>query len=265
MIDSDKITICTPSYRRADGVKTLDVFPETRVYVDEGEADDYRKQNANAEIVVCPKGVQGNVARVRNYILDTEFRNGADAVLIVDDDITGFGAFTTENNAGKHVLRYNRVDGDFMRAAIFKYSILAEDLGAKLWGILPLPDTLAFSDEFSTKCFVGGPFQCFLRGGRCRYDERLPLKEDYDMTLQQLNEERIVLRVNHLYYYAKQSEQIGGCAAMRNREREREQLLALQRKWGPSIVKFDNSHRKHARREKPEDYNPVISVPIGGV
>ena len=41
-----------------------------------------------------------------------------------------------------------------------------------------------------------------------------------------------VLRVNAYHYVCKQSEQAGGCAAIRNRQREEEQLMALRRKWG---------------------------------
>ena len=44
--------------------------------------------------------------------------------------------------------------------------------------------------------------------------------------------ERVVLRVNAYNYLCKQSEQKGGCAAYRNRQREEEQLEALRRKWG---------------------------------
>lgn len=64
----------------------------------------------------------------------------------------------------------------------------------------------------------------FLRGNECFYDEALPLKEDYDMTLQQLRRHRIALRLNKYFYRVKQSEQVGGCATYRNLDKEREQL-----------------------------------------
>jgi hypothetical protein len=41
-----------------------------------------------------------------------------------------------------------------------------------------------------------------------RYDERIPLKEDYDLSLQHLNKFRKVLRFNKYFYKVKQSKNI---------------------------------------------------------
>jgi hypothetical protein len=87
-----------------------------------------------------------------------------------------------------------------------------------------------------------------LKGNKCRYDENLPLKEDYDMTLQQLNLERVVLRVNAYHYICKQSENVGGCAAYRNRDREEAQLKALQAKWGGA-----NCQGRHVEQRKKRE------------
>ena len=115
--------------------------------------------------------------------------------------------------------------------------------------------------------YIGSPFSVFLKGNECIYDERLPLKEDYDMTLQQLNKYRYVLRVNKFFYQVRQSEQEGGCAVYRNYDEEEKQLRMLQRKWGIDIVKEDKNLRSHniKREKKRIDYNPIIKVPISGV
>lgn len=63
----------------------------------------------------------------------------------------------------------------------------------------------------------------------------------------------------------KQSEQPGGCATYRNREREEAQLLALQRKWGSGIVKVDQSNKGKSSKIHRFDYNPIIKAPIKGV
>jgi hypothetical protein len=110
----------------------------------------------------------------------------------------------------------------------------------------------------------------FLAGNECFYDERLNLKEDYDMSLQQTNRYRKLLRVNRYYMVVRQSEQAGGCAAQRTIDRERQQFLALQAKWGSKIVRRDHtsilSHNKNRRpRARFEDYNPIIKIPIPGV
>ena len=56
-----KVSVNAPSYRRADDVKTLAYLPYCRIWVDEGEADEYRKHYPEAEIIACPSGVQGNL------------------------------------------------------------------------------------------------------------------------------------------------------------------------------------------------------------
>jgi hypothetical protein len=132
-----------------------------------------------------------------------------------------------------------------------KYSILADEFGAKFWGVNCCHDYWGYSHNtpFSTRSYIGGPFQCFLKGNRCWYDEKLPLKEDYDMTLQQLNTERVVLRLNAYHYLCKQSEQKGGCAAYRNRQREKEQLEALIKKWGGRLLRWIAPTRITQRRK----------------
>lgn len=243
---------------------TLDYLPYCRIWVDEAEAQAYREHYPSADIISCPAGVQGNLCRVRNYILDQEFARGMDVVLIIDDDFT-----TLERYVYKDGFAYEkeRVEADEFLDVVEKYSIMANDIGAKFWGVNCNSDAMAYrySTPFSTVTYIGGPFQCFLRGNRCRYDEELPLKEDYDMTLQQLNKERVVLRVNSYHYICKQSENKGGCATYRNREREAAQLQALREKWGGQIVKVDTSNKGKTLKKKLMDYNPIIRIPIKGV
>lgn len=261
-----RISVNAPSYRRAKDVKTLSYLPYTRIWVDCKEFDDYKASYPDADIVSCPEGVQGNLCRVRNYILKTEFERGMDVVLIIDDDLQKIERFEYDRERAYGYVRV-KVDADELLAVIEKYSLMAMDIGAKFWGVNCNADYMAYrhNTPFSTTSYIGGPFQCFLKGNRCWYDESLPLKEDYDMTLQQLNMERVVLRVNAYHYLCKQSEQPGGCAAYRNRAREEQQLMALQRKCGGRIVKIDQSNKGKSSKKHKLDYNPIIKCPIKGV
>ena len=72
-------------------MKTLSYLPFCRVWVDCGEYDEYKRNYPEADIISCPEGVQGNVSRVRNYILDEEFKRGMDVVCIIDDDPSKWG------------------------------------------------------------------------------------------------------------------------------------------------------------------------------
>ena len=261
-----KISVNAPSYKRPDDVRTLSYLPFCRIWVDHDEYEGYKSNYTEADIVSCPEGVQGNLCRVRNYILEQEFKRGMDVVLIIDDDFTCLRRFDYDNMDGWGYVPHIITADEFL-PFIEKYSIIADDFGAKFWGVNCNSDPMAYrhNTPFSTRGYIGGPFQCFLKGNRCYYDENLPLKEDYDMTLQQLNMERVVLRVNAYHYLCKQSEQKGGCASYRNRQREEEQLLQLRRKWGGAIVKVDTTNKGKSVKEKRLDYNPIILVPIGGV
>lgn len=258
-----KIRVCIPSYRRPE-VMTLRYLPFAAVYVDNKDAETYRDLNPEAEIIVCPDGIQGNLCRVRNYLLREEFAHGADAVAILDDDYSGI--YYWECNKTVHPVR-----SDEFLDFLARYSQLAREWGAFFWGINVNPDPQCYRENtpFSTVSYIGGPFQVFLNGNECFYDERLPLKEDYDMTLQQLSRYRIALRLNKYFYRVKQSEQSGGCATYRNLEKEREQLEMLRKKWGGKIIKTDSVDRSHKGKKSKEavfiDYNPIIKAPIRGV
>jgi len=255
-----KITVNVPSCRRPK-VETLKYIPFARVYVDHKEYDDYSRENPGAEIIPCEEGIQGNLCRIRNHIIRTEFEAGVECVIIVDDDLQHLARFSDKV---KRIYKPEEIMPLFQKCAI-----LALDMGVFFWGVNCNKDPQSYREytPFSTVSYIGGPFQAFMQGNTLFYDERLSLKEDYDMTLQQLNRYRCVLRFNYLSYTVRQSEQPGGCAVYRNYEEEERQLNLLVKKWGPDIVKKDKADRSHKskKRRKRLDYNPVIRVPILGV
>lgn len=181
-----KTTICCPSYKRPV-VETLRRYPRTRVYVADSELDDYISANPEgSDIVAVPDEVQGNLCRVRNYILDTEFESGTDAVIIIDDDMDMICRHEQVGDFGyeRHIL-----DMDELEWFAEHGSMLCMEWGYRFWGVNCVLDPKAYFQQrpFNTTKYIGGPFQAHLNN-RIRYDERLPLKEDYDMTLQHLHE-----------------------------------------------------------------------------
>lgn len=257
------ISICCPSYKRPK-VETLEYIPFCKVYVDETEFDDYVKKNPKAKIIKCGKGIQGNLCRVRNYILKNEFENGAFAVIIVDDDMEGLYLWEGQKNFS---VKKRKIATEELLGFFGKYSVICDELGFKFWGGNCNQDSMSYMtySPFSFSKYIGGPLQCFIKGNECFYDERLPLKEDYDMTLQQCNKYRGCLRLNFLTYNVKQSEQTGGCAHYRNYLKEKQQFELLQKKWGSKIVREDKSNKGRTSKIKMFDYNPIIKVPIKGI
>ena len=230
------ISVNCPSYKRPK-VETLEYLPFCKVWVDNKEYEKYCEANPKYKdnIISCPDGIQGNVSRIRNYILDEEFKNGADVVCIIDDDLKGIYHFENEDG---YAYKEKLVTSDEFIEFIEKNTILCNEFGFKLWGVNLNKDALNYKHclPFNTKAIILGPFSCHIKGSEIRYDEKLPLKEDYDMTLQQCNKYRGCLRINKFFYDCKQSKQAGGCATYRNYEKEMEQLELLQKKWGKKIV-----------------------------
>lgn len=256
-----KISINAPSYKRPANVDVLNYLPGTKIWVDEGEYEEYRKNYPGSNIISCPKGIQGNICRIRNYIIDQEQKEN-DVVCIIDDDLKYVGYF---ENRIAHRIETEEEFINFIR----KYSVLAQDLGVKLWGINVNPDKQNYREytPFSFLSYIGSPFGCHLKTD-LRYDERFSLKEDYDFTLQNLNKYRKVLRLNKWFYMVKQCEQVGGCASYRNLDRELEQLEMLKKKWGGDIVKFEslkNSRSHNTNKKRSFDINPIIIAPTKGV
>ena len=81
-----KISVNVPSYKRPDKIITLNYLPYAQVWVDGSEYEAYKKANPKAKIRKCADGIQGNLCRVLNHILDEEFKRGMDVVLILDDN-----------------------------------------------------------------------------------------------------------------------------------------------------------------------------------
>lgn len=255
-----RISINSPSYKRAGAVDTFRLLPGAWFWVHAFEADDYKKANKRIKIKILPDALRGNVAKVRNHILKTQMSK-ADVTVMVDDDTKSIGYF--------HNCKRIRLKNEYeIRLMIKKYTQLAKDLGVWLWGINVSTDKQNYREytPFSMTSYISASFSCFLKGNKIFYDERFPLKEDYDMTAQQCNINRRVLRINRYYYYKKGAEQPGGCATYRNVAIEMDQIRLLQKKWGSRIVSFDFNERNHLMKKKRNfDINPIIKIPIRGV
>tara|TARA_R110000803_G_scaffold28693_3_gene66106 strand:- start:980 stop:1723 length:744 start_codon:yes stop_codon:yes gene_type:complete len=244
--------VFSPSYKRAEIAKTHKYLPFITYVVMESEAEEYKK--IHDKIWVIPDKVQGNLARVWNYILDNAKEKN---VITVDDDIKNFGRW---NGNKKQKLNEGQV-----LDMILEGIQLAEDLDIRYWGLNCLADKGAYREytPFGTISYIGGPFQAH-RNNDLRYDEKIFLKEDYDMTLQVLNKYRKNLRLNMYHYECEQATIKGGCADYRNVEIEKRQNLLLQNKWGSKIVTQDNSQKKNSNK-RSYDFNPILKIPIRGI
>lgn len=248
--------IVCPSYRRAGQVLTRRLFPEAVLMVHTAEEDEYREKEGG-EIVVLPDATRGNMAKVRNAMLDWAWsQTDVDQLVMLDDDIVGFGFFQYQGaerrGHGNHVYVTHDEAVDFIAGGF----AMAAEMGVSLWGVNLTFDP-RFYREYSPFSFLApvlGPFSCHRRH-QLRYDERLSLNEDYDFFLQAVHRDRRVLRFNKWFYVAKHLDQAGGVAAYRLLETERAQARVMVAKWGPSVVSYNFDRST----------NPRVRVPIRGL
>ena len=239
----------SPSYKRADGILTHKILPGVIFCVHEFEAEEYKKKGV--EVIEIPDSEKGNIARVRNWIKRLGDESG-DRFCIIDDDIKAF----TFWNGNKQ----RKLDGENLIEHIESMFDLAESWGVKFFGVNPAIDKGSFREytPFSLTSYISGSFNGFIN---CPlyFDENLPLKEDYDFTLQMLNKFRKVLRFNAYGLSKDDHKNIGGCANYRTIAKEREQMEMFQKKWGKKIVKQDKGSVRSF------DINPIINAPIKGI
>ncbi len=245
-----KIRIVAPSYKRPEKSITQINYPSVKLVVRESEAEEYKK-NGN-DIIVCPDSAQGNISRVRNWILDN-LLDDVDCLIILDDDCKEISRWQDQTNT--------KLEEEELIRFCQQTSLVCKELGFKLWGLNTVTDKGAYREytPFSFIQFIGCPFHAHIKGTELRYDEDLQLKEDYDFTLQNIKKYKGCLRVNYANYNVKQSEQEGGCANIRSLKKEKQQFFALQKKWGKDIIKRDKQSKRSF------DYNPIMKVPIKGV
>ena len=245
-----KIGYFSPSYKRPEKSSTQIKYPFVKLVVRESESDEYLK-NGN-DIIVCPETAQGNLCRIRNWIIDN-LMNDNDAIVIMDDDYKNISRWEKQ----KLII----LNEDELQEEIEQLAILTKDYGFYFFGINIVTDKGAYMEHtpFSTNKYIGGPFQGFLKGSIPRYIEELNLKEDYDMTLQHLHMYGGCLRANYLNYDVKQANKKGRCAVTRTSKEEEKQFIMLQKKWGSNIIKRDNKSKRGF------DFNPILKTPLKGV
>jgi hypothetical protein len=224
-----KFKIYSPSYKRNDVAITHKLFNhENFCYVvREEEANFYKHLGVHIKII--PKGKVKDIATTRNWILENK---DSEYVVMVDDDIKNF--YWTKKRIrtpiSKEELTF-QIENGFQ---------LAEDCGSGLFGMNLQCDPMFYriSTPFSFNAPVLGPFIGILDTS-LRYDENLPLKEDYDYFIQQLRKHRKIIRANFLTYDADHLKLKGGCQTYRNEELEKKQNELLIKKWGTDVIDFN--------------------------
>ena len=206
--------IYSPSYKRANGLKTHFLIPDLIYCVHELDYKDYKNKNVKLEIL--PNELKGNIAKVRNYIKNELIK---DKGLIIDDDIESINQWVYLNKKPK-VKAVENIN-EFIEWAFN----MCEESDCKLWGVNIVGDKGSYR-EYSPISFtnwVSASLMGFINN-ECNFDERIPLKEDLDFCLQTLDKYRKLLRLNYFHLVKKDHGNLGGCADYRTILKEKEQF-----------------------------------------
>lgn len=138
------IKYVSPSYKRPDGCPTIHAFKRCYIYVTPQEYEEYCRCNKDCidRIVAVPEGIQGNgKSRCMNWMLDNLFDDNTDAIIMLDDDISGIM---------KHVK--NGKDAEISEEDFYElvesWVLLAKEWGCGIFALSPSSDPLIY-DEFN--------------------------------------------------------------------------------------------------------------------
>lgn len=246
LLYEDLYEIYIPTYGRAGKMLTHEIFPEAVIVCPESQLQEYQKHYPGMSYMPCPDDVEGNMATKRQWIKENARK---DWFIMCDDDLKYFQM--VENR------KASKLEGEHLRHIFLNAFIMCEELGTVLWGINLQTDPMFYKETspFSLLSVVLGPFSGHIKEKKCKYDEKLPTKEDYDYSLQVLYHYKKVLRFNKYAYMANHINNEGGSVSIRRMKWEEEQNRLLQKKWGKKVVKYDMA----------KDIDPIVKIPLKGI
>lgn len=197
--------ILIPSYNRADKQSTLQLLtPEFQrddiILATQTENDFYAYSRYDKQATIIYK--DGNcVGDNRNTLLEYCQRNGIKKALMLDDDIRALRILGGRSVKNKSSIR-----------AIFDHCFqAAEKMNIPLWGAYITDNALSFKAVPSINELINGACMGFLDTS-LRFNTEFRLKEDYELCLRLISNNRDILRFNHFAVQASFKAK-GGCEA----------------------------------------------------
>lgn len=240
----DKPPIVILSRERATIGTTWKLFPNAIVAVNKHEEKDYRDAGVENELWLHD---EYKSATVRNYILD-RVRLG-NPVILMDDDIKSVGRFYV-NAHGK--CRSSKMYSEEFYKKLCDGFILAEGNDYHLFGVAPTTNPLNFKPNGATKTnvFINGPLMC-IRVTDKRFDPEMPVKCDYDFTVQHIAAGLGVFRLDRYWQDNDFDKMTGGRSCYKKDSDKAVSFHYLMEKW-PGYFR-ENPRRQYEviiRRQK---------------
>lgn len=258
------IKYVSPSYKRPNGCLVLKFLSKIKVYVTPEEYPLYCKNNPGFEdrIVACPEGVQGNgKSKCMNWMLDTLWDDDTDAIIMMDDDISGMM---------KHIKnkKDEQITEDEYYELVENWVRLAKEWNCGIFALSPSSDPLVYDEfaPFRLHSYCDGQVTGWCQKNELRYDEELTIKEDVDFALQNWKKYHKCLRIEKYYPRSKAfGDNDGGCNVFRSEEEEKRQFNMMQKKWGTTIIRPNKPTAKKKSKIKGLGGAIRLNLPFNGI
>ena len=221
--------IIIPSAGRAESMTTHSIFPDAEVCIPEKDVAAYRKAGIR-NITSHPNSLKG-ITPKRNWILR---RFPDDIIVMFDDDLTSVSkqfCRIGDQNSEK--------DPSKVMTIVDRTVSLAAEAGAKLFGWCPTAATVKTYSGFLPFCFNGYINGCamgFMPGHGLSFDEEITSKGDYDICLLNAMVNRYMFRdMRYAFSQTSTFAATGGCALVRSKQTEIDDVKILKRKWGDAV------------------------------
>jgi len=230
------LKIVIPSHKRADKVLSKRLIINPIICVEEKQKDIYKSYNPDCEIVSHPNDVIGLPAK-RNWM----YKYFGD-IFMIDDDVTEFHSVhlpdTNKSITDKKELYY----------IINKLYLVSKMLGIYVYGFTknPRPEQYRVEKPYMLNRGITGCAYGINENSGLKWDESIPLKEDFYISLLCLYKHRKILVDNRFQFTQKDTFiNQGGLSFIRNYENEKKSILLIRKTFGDSVVlKKDNTNAR---------------------
>lgn len=193
-------------------------------FVNEGEADEYIKAGAH-----YVNESASNICEARNNALNAAYRRNLPCIQI-SDDLKNIKTISLDQK-GNRATNFITVE-QTINALIEQIKINNSYFGGVAINSNPLNYT---GKDISIDKLIVNDFICMMPS-QWKFDERLPLKEDYDMCVQQLLHGNKIIRLNNILCDFPHRQNEGGANTYRNDTTEAEATRKLMVKWPQYII-----------------------------
>lgn len=229
------------SYHRSETQKTLDYLtkngiPKEKIILSLNDPKDvgrYKELYAERAKIICKE--KGNAAGNRNNIL--EYIGTGKRLVLMDDDVKWAEKWEEKGKQGK----MRRMSFEEFLEALETGFNLAEAYGGRVFGFYPMSNPLFIKqtkesdgDYSFDKLFQGGCMGVITSGDR--FDERVPVCDDYEFILRQISNGRGAIRINGCTVVKdKDFTTTGGCYEAYRSGAQKKALTMIAKKY-PHLV-----------------------------